>query len=216
MPTTVVSLDNALKFLNGRAPVLSEGGEYTVFGSNGPLGRSRDFNHESAIILGRVGAYCGSVAISEERFWASDNTIVVKPKANHSLRYWYYRLVTLPLRGFAGGAAQPLLTHGILRGIKAVIQDDPNLQRRIADILSAYDDLIENNRRRMALLEDAARQLYREWFVRLRFPGHEHTRVTNGVPDGWEKTNAISAMDVLSGGTPKTSVPDYWDGDIPF
>ncbi len=59
-------------------------------------------------------------------------------------------------------------------------------QHAIADILSAYDDLIENNRRRMALLEDAARQLYREWFVRLRFPGHEHTRITNGVPEGWE------------------------------
>lgn len=58
-------------------------------------------------------------------------------------------------------------------------------QTRIADILSAYDDLIENNRRRRALLEEAARQLYREWFVRLRFPGHEHTRITDGVPEGW-------------------------------
>ena len=61
------------------------------------------------------------------------------------------------------------------------------IQQQIAGILSAYDDLIENNRRRMALLEEAARQLYREWFVRLRFPGHEHTRITNGVPEGWEK-----------------------------
>ena len=68
----------------------------------------------------------------------------------------------------------------------------------------------------MALLEEAARQLYREWFVRLRFPGHEHTRITNGVPEGWEKTTAFSAMEVLSGGTPKTTVPDYWDGEIPF
>jgi len=68
----------------------------------------------------------------------------------------------------------------------------------------------------MALLEEAARQLYREWFVRLRFPGHEHTRITDGVPEGWEKTTAHAAMDVLSGGTPKTTVSDYWDGDIPF
>ena len=90
------------------------------------------------------------------------------------------------------------------------------VQQRVVDILSAYDDLIENNRRRMALLEEAARQLYREWFVRLRFPGHEHTRITKGVPEGWEKTKAFEAMSVLSGGTPKTTVPDYWDGDIPF
>ena len=61
------------------------------------------------------------------------------------------------------------------------------IQQQIADILAAYDDLIENNRRRMALLEEAARQLYREWFVRLRFPGHEHTRSTNGVPEGWAR-----------------------------
>ncbi|TAK35686.1 MAG: restriction endonuclease subunit S [Chloroflexota bacterium] len=60
-------------------------------------------------------------------------------------------------------------------------------QREIANILSAYDDLIENNRRRMALLEEAARQLYREWFVRLRFPGHEHTPVNDGVPEGWNQ-----------------------------
>ncbi|MDF0665485.1 MAG: restriction endonuclease subunit S [Nitrospira sp.] len=60
-------------------------------------------------------------------------------------------------------------------------------QRRVAELLSAYDDLIENNRRRMVLLEEAARQLYREWFIRLRFPGHEHTRITNGVPEGWKR-----------------------------
>ncbi len=64
---------------------------------------------------------------------------------------------------------------------------DLSTQRRIADILSAYDDLIENNLRRMELLKESARLLYREWFVRLRFPGHEHTRIVNGVPEGWEK-----------------------------
>ncbi len=68
----------------------------------------------------------------------------------------------------------------------------------------------------MALLEEAARQLYREWFVRLRFPGHEHTPIRNGLPDGWARTTAISAMDVLSGGTPKTTVSDYWGGEIPL
>lgn len=113
------------------------------------------------------------------------------------------------------GGAVPGINLGILKSL--VIALPPiSAQKRIADILSAYDDMIENNRRRMALLEEAARQLYREWFVRLRFPGHEHTRTTNGVPAGWEKTTAFSAMEVLSGGTPKTTVPDYWDGEIPF
>ena len=62
-----------------------------------------------------------------------------------------------------------------------------NVQKRIGDTLSAYDDLIENNRRRIQLLEQAARLLYKEWFVHLRFPGHEHTQIIDGVPEGWEK-----------------------------
>lgn len=93
---------------------------------------------------------------------------------------------------------------------------DVNTQASIAETVLAYDDLIENNRRRMALLEESARLLYSEWFVRLRFPGHEHTHITDGVPQGWERKTALEAVSVLSGGTPKTSVPDYWDGEIPF
>lgn len=61
------------------------------------------------------------------------------------------------------------------------------IQHRIADILSAYDDLIENNRKQIKLLEEAAQRLYKEWFVDLRFPGYEHTKITDGVPEGWEK-----------------------------
>ncbi|KAB2834186.1 MAG: hypothetical protein F9K48_06805, partial [Candidatus Brocadia sp.] len=74
-----------------------------------------------------------------------------------------------------------------------------SLQERMADILSAYDDLIENNNRRIKLLEESARLLYQEWFVRLRFPGYEHTRIVDGVPEGWEKVTAFDAMKVLSG-----------------
>jgi len=90
------------------------------------------------------------------------------------------------------------------------------VQQRIADILSAYDDLIENNRRRMTLLEEGARQLYREWFVRLRFPGHEHTRITNGVPKGWERHPLSGCATFLSGGTPSKARGDFWEGDIPW
>ena len=91
------------------------------------------------------------------------------------------------------------------------------VQHRIAGILSSYDDLIENNRRRMALLEDAARMLYREWFVRLRFPGHEHTRITNRVPEGWERLPTPEAIEI----NPPTRLSDeaeHWSvqmADLP-
>jgi type I restriction enzyme S subunit len=91
-----------------------------------------------------------------------------------------------------------------------------DVQKRIGGTLAAYDDLIENNRRRIQLLEQTARLLYKEWFVHLRFPGHEHTQIIDGVPEGWEKKTAFEVMDVLSGGTPKTTNPSYWDGNIPF
>lgn len=91
-----------------------------------------------------------------------------------------------------------------------------SVQQQIADILSAYDDLIENNRRRTVLLEEAARQLYREWFVSLRFPGHEHTHITDGVPERWERRPLVSCATFRSGGTPSKGRTEYWDGEIPW
>ncbi len=113
------------------------------------------------------------------------------------------------------GAAQDNLSLEKLLSFKLRVPEAA-AQRDVADVLSAYDELMENNRRRMRRLEEAARLLYQDWFVRLRFPGHEHTPITNGVPEGWTRSAAFDAMQVMSGGTPKTANPDFWDGEIPF
>ena len=85
-----------------------------------------------------------------------------------------------------------------------VLWPPDDVRGRITSTLSAYDDLIENNRRRIQLLEQAARLLYKEWFVHLRFPGHEHAKIKDGVPEGWEKTTIGAASSFLSRGiTPK-------------
>ncbi|GBF55411.1 type I restriction-modification system, specificity subunit S [Microcystis sp. 0824] len=186
MNLTEVYLEDVISFFNGKAPSQLKNGEYKIYGSNGIIGNSDSFNHENAIIIGRVGAYCGSIEICNNKFWASDNTIVVKTNNNNNLKYFYYLLGEFPLRNFAGGSAQPLLTQAILKKIKIKIPPLP-IQQKIADILSKYDDLIENNRRRIELLERSARLLYKEWFVRLRFPGHEHTPIIDGIPEGWER-----------------------------
>ena len=89
-------------------------------------------------------------------------------------------------------------------------------QLKIAAILTAYDDLIEINKRRIALLEKMADELYREWFVRLRFPGYQNTRFVKGVPEGWTAVPSSDLLKVCSGGTPKTDEPTYWDGDVPL
>lgn len=101
---------------------------------------------------------------------------------------------------------------------KAMIEDfrvpcpKLEMQRRIASILSAYDDLIANNRRRIQLLEQAARHIYKEWFVRLRFPGHERTRVVDGVPKGWEKKTLADICDDI-----RDSIePGQVESDTPY
>ena len=90
------------------------------------------------------------------------------------------------------------------------------IQHRIADILSAYDDLIENNRKQIKLLEEAAQRLYKEWFVDLRFPGHEHTKIVDGVPEGWKKRLLGDIVEVKYGKDHKSIsdglIPVYGSG----
>jgi type I restriction enzyme S subunit len=111
-------------------------------------------------------------------------------KADATFVYYYFRHpdTVQNIKNHAITSGVPHINLGLLRQFEMPLPP-MNAQRRIVAILSAYDDLIENNRRRMALLEQAARHLYEEWFVRLRFPGHEHTRFApNGMPKGWETT----------------------------
>ena len=91
-----------------------------------------------------------------------------------------------------------------------------DIQRRIADILSTYDGLIENNRKQIKLLEEAAQRLYKEWFVDLRFPGHEHTRIVDGVPEGWEKEPLSAIADVTMGQSPKSEFYNHIGEGLPF
>lgn len=89
-------------------------------------------------------------------------------------------------------------------------------QRRIAALLSAYDDLIANNQRRIALLESMAEEIYSEWFVRMRFPGYETAAHGRGMPLGWQASTAAAMVQVQGGGTPSTEVSQYWGGEILF
>ena len=88
-------------------------------------------------------------------------------------------------------------------------------QRKIAAILSAYDDLIENNLRRIKILEEMAQNLYREWFIKFRFPGYQHAHFTDSslgrIPEGWEVDTVEHTFAILGGGTPSKAVPEYWD-----
>lgn len=181
-----ITLEQVLSFFNGRERPDNNSGEYSVFGSNGIISKSSYYNYEDCIVIGRVGAYCGSVNLAKHKIWATDNTIIAKVKEfTSSLSYFYYLLNNAALNNYAGGAAQPLLTQKTLNDLKFKIHDEYN-QKKIAAILSRYDDLIQINQQRIALLEEAAQRLYDEWFVKLRFPNHEQVPVVEGVPEGWD------------------------------
>ena len=119
------------------------------------------------------------------------------------------------LKGLSGGAAIVNISQSVLKRLSISLPSLPQ-QERIASILSTYDDLIENNRRRIQLLEQAARLLYREWFVHLRFPGHEHATITDGVPEGWTPTTIADIGCVVTGKTPSKKMESYYGDDIPF
>lgn len=107
------------------------------------------------------------------------------------------------------------ITTELLKTLKITIPDLPT-QEKIASILSVYDDAIENNNKRIKILEKMAENLYREWFVRMRFPGHETAEYENGLPKGWRVYKFSEKVDIMSGGTPKTDNPKYYGGNIPF
>lgn len=140
-----------------------------------------------------------------------------KSRIDNKFLLWTILFNKNVIDGLGTGATVKGIKLETLRSIK-IILPPIETQRKIASILSGYDDLIENNLKRIKILEEMAQQTYEEWFVRMRFPGYE-TAVINketGLAEGWEKVKCFDAMEVLSGGTPKTNVDDYWNGGIEF
>lgn len=113
----------------------------------------------------------------------------------------------------AKGSAYPAVDTKDFEKAKILVPDLPT-QQRIADILSTYDDLIENNNRRIALLEQAAQELYKEWFVRFRFPGYENAKFENGLPLGWKRSKLSTYYNTCSGGTPSRSKSEFYENGV--
>ena len=186
--------EQLFKWSSGK-PIVPTSGLIPIYGSNGIIGYTDEKKYHNKIILGRVGAYCGSVAYCPDDFNATDNTLITSCDEEKIDYYFaYYLLKQYKLNGFAGGSAQPLITQGLLKHLKC---DIPTLdiQKKIVHTLSAYDNLIENNNKRIKILEQMAENLYKEWFVRFRFPGHETIPIENGIPKGWEYKRADEVID---------------------
>lgn len=135
------------------------------------------------VVIGRKGTL-GTVHYIDCDYWAHDTTLWVKDFKGNLPRFIYYFLKVMHLENYDTGASNPTLNRNHIHKIKLRFPSLP-IQKKIAAVLSAYDDLIENNDRRIALLEKMAEEIYREWFVRLRFPGYEQVTFHKGIPENW-------------------------------
>ena len=127
-------------------------------------------------------------------------SIICNPKfVNYRYLYYYLRQSMDYIKLFASGSTFPELSGTRLKRIKITIEQDVTVQKEISSILSAYDDLIENNNKRIKILEQMAENLYKEWFVRFRFPGYETAEFANGIPKGWEIKKLGSLCQIITG-----------------
>ena len=196
---------------------------------------SKRWSRQAADELERYKLVSGDVVLAMDRPWVPAGLKFAKITESAPEAFLVQRVARLRGRG---GLVQDFLPHliaspsfvayvkNIGRGVgvphisgkeigafEFLLPPEP-VQRQIGFILSAYDDLIENNRRRMALLEESTRLLYREWFVRLHFPGHEHTSIVDGVPQGWERGPLEGAMVLQRGFDLPTQ--NRQDGTVPI
>jgi len=166
------------------------------------------------VVTGRSGSL-GSVQYINSKCWPLNTTLYSKDNQGNFPKYIYYYLKTIHLENFNSGAGVPTLNQNHLHKLEIKIPA-LSIQKKIASILSAYDDLIENNNRRIALLEKMAEEIYREWFVRMRFPGHEKIKFHKGVPEGWKVNRLGSLGVVITGKTPPTNISKYYNGKYFF
>lgn len=188
-------------------------GATPVVSSSGITGRHKEAKAKApGVVTGRYGTI-GEVFYLDEDYWPLNTALYVIDFKGNDPRFTAYFLRNV-LKGYQSEkAAIPGVDRNVLHEIK-VHAPSHALQLRIANALSTYDDLIENNRRRMALLEESARLLYREWFVRLRFPGYEHTPIVDGVPQGWMRAPLESALVLQRGFDLPTQ--DRQEGGVPI
>ena len=183
---------------NGRVPIIS---------SSGPTGFHDEAKVQApGVVTGRYGTL-GSVFFVTEDFWPLNTSLYVRDFKGNDARYVAELLRTMNLGQYDGAAAVPGLNRNQLHTVPVRLPDALT-QRAIASVAKAFDDLIENNRRRVAVLEEMARAVYCEWFVKFRYPGHEDVPLVDSavgpIPEGWQASTLAAIADFTMGQSPKS------------
>ena len=160
---------------------------------------------EGDILYSIIGSVGGCYIVKKETIGISSSVAIFRPDKNKINNLFLYYYIKSPffynsILAIKTGAAQGFMSLGKLGSVEVKYPESLETQQKIAGILSAYDNLIENNRKQIKLLEEAAQKLYKEWFVKLNFPGHENVKIVDGVPEGWKK-GILSEIAIDSGKT---------------
>lgn len=204
--------------LDSNAAVI--GGRYPFFTCD-PNTLSIDvwaYDTEAVLLAGNNASGNYTAKYYKGKFNAYQRTYIIESANEEKLniRYLCYALnqKLRLLKTMSSGSTTKFLTVRMLDNLDIPLPGI-NIQAQIVSILSAYDDLIENNQKQIKLLEETAQRLYKEWFVDLRFPGHEDTKIVDGVPEGWQIDSIADICDTVGGGTPSTKIQSYYEkGDI--
>lgn len=172
-------------------------------------------------IIGSIGA--PHLVKDEDDFGLSSSVSILRPNVSKiEPQFLFYWIKSDDFQNavhqIKSGVAQSFLSLSMIKQLPVVFPKSLPTQKRIASILSAYDDLIENNLKRIKLLEETAQNIYKEWFVNFRFPNYENTPINQdkGLPEGWEVKTISQFGTVITGKTPSTSNENYYGGNIPF
>ena len=184
-------------------------GDIPIISSSGITGRHNVAKVEGpGVITGRYGTI-GEVYFVKEDYWPLNTALYVQDFKGNDARFTAYFLKSIITGTNSDKAAVPGVNRNDLHAQRVRVTRDVGEQKAMASILSTYDDLIDTNRRRIQLLEESARLLFREWFVYFRFPGHEKVKIVDGVPEGWKRINFMDIISAIeSGGRPKGGAVD--------
>lgn len=172
-------MGEVVTFGNGQARPKSKG-KIPVYGGNGILDYTSQVNCEGeTIIVGRVGAYCGSVYFENKPIWVSDNALSVKPRDDNNTKYLFYSLKNQKLNQIAEGSSHPLITQKLLNSVDIFICESKQEQKAIAEVLSSLDDKIDLLHRQNKTLEQIAQTLFRQWFIEEADEGWEEIRLAD-------------------------------------
>ena len=166
-------------------------GNIPVYGGNGILGYCGNSNNRNCVVVGRVGAYCGSVYYESGECWISDNAIAAISHEGHDVRFLYYLLKSLNLNQYSIGSSQPLITQKILNDIE-IFQFSLRKEKEIISVLACIDDLISVNNKINDNLEQQIKMLIRAWFV-------EYLPFGGKIPNDWHSIPLSKIADFISG-----------------